>query len=146
MKVILLRDVAKIGRRFEVKEVPGGHALNFLIPRKLAEPATAEALRRLGVEMKKKSIMTDRHDESFKTILDTLGESGITLTVAANEQGHLFKGIHGADIAKHLESKGMHVDAKEVVLREPIKELGTHTITLASGTVSGTCTLTIIKA
>ena len=55
MKVILLRDVAKIGKRFEVKEVPTGHALNFLIPKKLAEPATTEALRRHSVEMKKKT-------------------------------------------------------------------------------------------
>jgi large subunit ribosomal protein L9 len=146
MKVILLRDVAKIGKRFEVKEVPTGHALNFLIPKKLAEPATTEALRRHSVEMKKKTIMTERHETGFKGVLEAFEGRVFELRVPANEQGHLFKGVHETDIAKYLVSEGFQVDASEVLLPHPIKETGEHVISLKSGTITGTCTITIMKA
>ncbi len=146
MKVILLRDVAKMGRRFEVKDVPDGHALNFLIPKKFAEIATKEALRRLSVEMKKKTIMTDRRDVSFKSVLEQLATETFEMKVTANEQGHLFKGIHASDISTYLKEKGMHVEASEVLLEHPIKEVGEHTIPLKSGEISGAFTLVISKA
>jgi large subunit ribosomal protein L9 len=146
MKVILLRDVAKIGRRFDVREVPDGHALNFLIPRKLAEPATKEALRRLEVETKKKTIMSDRHDTSFKDALKKLSESTLTLALAANEQGHLFKGVKAADILKCIIENGVHIEENEIVLPQPIKEVGEHEITLRSGDTEGVITVHITKA
>lgn len=146
MKIILLRDVAKIGRRFEVKEVPAGHAINFLIPRRLAEPATAEALKRLAVEMKKRSIVSERHDTGFKSTLEALQGKEIEMPVPANEQGHLFKGIHEADIVKHLSSLGMSVAVEEVKLAHPIKEVGDHVITLTSGDIEGACTIRVTKA
>ncbi len=138
MKVILLRDVAKIGRRFEVKEVPGGHALNFLIPRKLAEMATPEALRRLEVDIKKKTIMSDRHDTNLKSALESLAGAPVVITLSANAQGHLFKGVKAADIATALEAEGVHVKDSDVVLEQPIKEVGEYTIELKAGGVTGT--------
>jgi large subunit ribosomal protein L9 len=146
MRVILLRDVAKIGKRFDVCSVPDGHALNFLIPRKLAEPATKDALRKLEVERKKKTIMSDRHETDFKSSLEALKVNGIELSLPANEQGHLFKGVHESDIAKHLEEKGIHVDAKEVVLPHPLKEVGEHEVTFKSGDITETVIVRIIRA
>ncbi len=146
MKVILLRDVAKIGKRFEVKEVPSGHALNFLIPKKLAEPATAEALRRHTVEMKKKSIMSERHETDFKGVLETLLDKTLELRAPANDQGHLFKGIHEVDIVACLASEGLSIEPSQVVLPQPIKEVGKHVITLKSGASTGICTINIMKA
>lgn len=146
MKVILLRDVAKIGRRFEVKEVPSGHAINYLIPRKLVEPATPEALKRLKVELTKRSIMSERHDTDFKSVLDALQGKTIEMKVQANEQGHLFKGIHAGDVVRALAEKGHVVRDNEVHLPHPIKEVGTHAITLRSGSSEGVCTLVITKA
>ena len=145
MKVILLRDVAKLGRRFEVKEVPAGYAHNFLIPKKLAVPATEEALRKLTVEEKKKSILSERHDSSFKSVLEALEATLLELRVPANEQGHLFKGIHATDIAKHMRNQGMQIEDSEIILVHPIKEVGDHTITLTSGQITGTCTIRISK-
>jgi large subunit ribosomal protein L9 len=146
MKVILLKDVAKIGRRFEVKEVPTGHALNFLIPRGLAQPATQEALRKLGVEMKKKTIMSERHDSGFKSALESLAGVPVTLTLPANEKGHLFKGVHAADIAACLVKHGAEIRESEIVLPHPIKEVGDHEIALRSGETEGVITLHITKA
>jgi large subunit ribosomal protein L9 len=146
MQVILLRDVAKIGKRFEVCEVPSGHALNYLIPRKLAEPATKEALRKLSVEQKKKEVNTDRHDEHFKAALTTLAHTPIVLTARANEQGHLFKAIHADDISAACSRLGLDVKVDEVVLSNQIKTTGNHAITFRSGRASGEGTLTIVKA
>lgn len=133
MQVILLKDVAKIGRRGEVKEVPQGHAQNFLIPRKLAVPATPDALRKLTVEMKKKEINVGRHDESFEKILEALSGTPFQLSAEANEQGHLFKGIHARDIAKALGEKGMNVAESEIHLETPIKSLGEAKVLMKSG-------------
>ncbi len=146
MRVILLRDVAKIGRRYEVKEVPSGHAQNFLIPQKLAIPATPDALRKLEVEMKKKTIMTDRHDSDFTSSLEMLKSSGVDISLPANEQGHLFKGVHASDIVKHLTSQGLRIDEKEIVLPHPLKEVGEHAVTLKSGNITGEVIIRITRA
>lgn len=146
MRVILLKDVAKIGRRFDVCEVPSGHALNFLIPRKLAEPATPESLRKLNVEKAKKTILRGRHDESFLAALKDLEVKPVTLSVSANEQGHLFKGLHEKDVQEALKKEGYEVDAKEIVLSAPIKELGEHRVTLRSGEHEGSFTLTVTRS
>ncbi len=146
MKVILLKDVAKIGRRFEVKEVPSGHALNFLIPRGLAQSATADALRKLGVEMQKKTVMSERHDTGFKSALESLMNASVTLVLPANEQGHLFKGVHAADIAACFKKHGAEVRESEIILDHPIKDVGEHPITLRSGETEGVVTVHITKA
>jgi ribosomal protein L9 len=65
--------------------------------------------------------------------------------VDANEKGNLFKGIHAQDIVTLLKERGMHVDVSEVVLPHPLKELGTHAVTLTYGGVQGVCTLEIVK-
>lgn len=146
MKVILLRDVAKIGRRFEVKEVPAGHAHNFLIPRKLAEPATAESLRRLAVELKKKTVLNERHDTDFKSTLETLAGAPIELILPANAQGHLFKGVHASDIVKAAMTHGVHMSESDVALDHPIKETGEHTVALRRGDTEGTVVVRITGA
>lgn len=145
MQVILLKDVAKIGRRGEVKEVPQGHAQNFLIPRKLAVPATPDALRKLTVEMKKKEINVGRHDESFEKILEALSATPFHLSVDANEQGHLFKGIHARDIAKALGENGMDVQENEIHLEAPLKSLGEAKVLLKSGAHERVVTFIIQK-
>lgn len=133
MQVILLKDVAKIGRKGEVKEVPQGHAQNFLIPRKLAVPATPDALRKRDIDLKKKEINVGRHDDAFLKILETLSTNPLVLTGEANDQGHLFKGIHAKDIAKALSEKGMEVRENEIHLAAPIKSLGETKVLFTSG-------------
>jgi large subunit ribosomal protein L9 len=146
MKVILLRDVAKIGRRNEVREVPDGHALNFLIPRKFALPATPEALRKLQVEANKKTIMTERHDTDFKSSLLVLSKEPVVLTLPANPKGSLFKSVRAQDIVASAAEKGITLREDEVVLPHPIKEIGDYPITLRSHGTEGVMTLRITRA
>lgn len=144
MKVILLRDVARIGKRGEVKEVPTGHALNFLIPRKLALPATPENLKRTEQERAHNTEKAAHHDADFKAALATLSAAPVELKAQANAQGHLFKGIRAADIAVRFQELSIPIDVSEIVLEQPIKEVGEHTVTLSSKNERGTCTVRII--
>ncbi len=145
MKVILLRDVAKMGRKGQICEVPSGHAANFLIPRKLAVAATAENLKRHTAETKHYAEGEAKTQDAFRAVIATLEKSPVSYAAAANEQGHLFKGIRAADVAKCLKEAGMVVDVHAIVLPQPIKELGTHTITLKQGGIEGVCTLEVVK-
>lgn len=146
MKVILIKDVARLGRKSEVKDVPDGHALNFLIPRKLAVIATPEQLRRVGEEAKQHEAQKEAAHEAFKAACVTLAEKQIPYAVDANEKGHLFKGISVDDIIAHLiKTEGITLLKQSVQLAHPIKELGVHPIPISFAGLSGVCTLVVVK-
>lgn len=145
MKVILLRDVAKVGRKGQLAEVPSGHAINFLIPRKLVVPATPENLKRHTQDAERHTQDIARTQESFRHVLATLAQKPVTYSASANEQGNLFKGIHASDVVTRLAEEGLVIDVHAVVLKDPIKNIGTHIITLKQGGDEGSCTLEVIK-
>jgi large subunit ribosomal protein L9 len=144
MKVILIKDVARLGRKSEIKEVPDGHAINFLIPRKLAIIATPESIKRHGVEMKKQTEQKVQIQKSFEETLAKLKHETITYKVDANAQGHLYKGVNAEDIAKYLTALNYAITKQHVVLEHPLKEVGTYEISLVQGTLKGSCTLLIV--
>lgn len=144
MKVILLRDVAKIGRRYEVKEVPTGHALNFLIPRKLAEPATPENLRRVKDVVSKHAHSEEVHTGQFADALKELSATPLIVSAQANTQGHLFSGVHAEDIVKSAAVRGVALEVSEIVLPHALKELGTHEVTLSLRGKTGTIKVEIV--
>lgn len=146
MKVILIKDVARLGRKSEVKDVPAGHALNFLIPRKFAVIATDEQLKRIGEEEKQHDAKKEHAQELFKHACDVLAQKKVTYSVDANEKGHLFKGINTDDIAKHLETtEHIVLEKQSILLSHPIKELGVHEIPLTFAGIKGMCTLEVVK-
>ncbi len=145
MKVILIKDVARLGRKSEVKEVPSGHALNFLIPRKLAIIATPEGMKRLNEEVRQQGAHKEGELEAFKATCALLNEKAIEYPVQANDKGSLFKGIHVDDIVRHLASLGITLLKQDVVLEHPIKEVGVHKIPLRHGGTEGVCTLAVVK-
>lgn len=143
MKVILLQDVARIGRRFEVKDVPDGHALNFLIPRNMAELATPENLKRVQARAAKQETDHANREEAFDAALAKLSETQVTLSAEANDQGHLFKGIKPADIVSALEAHSVTLTEDQIELPRPIKEVGTHTIVVHLGEKKGSFELVV---
>ena len=125
MRVIFLQDVPRVGKRHDIKEVNDGYAMNFLFARKLAEPATAKAVAEL--EKRKKNIEIEREvqmDLLLKNLEEIKGKT-ITMKAKADEKGHLFSGIHSAEIAEEMH-KQHHADiAPEfIALPKPIKEIG----------------------
>ncbi len=145
MKVILLKDVARIGRRGAIIEVPTGHALNFLMPRKMAEPATPENLKRQLERQSKQAQNVVATEASFEEALKKLSETPVELSAPANEQGHLFKGIKAIDISDRLKELGLVISPENIDLPQPIKALGAHEVALMSGMKRGVFTLTIIQ-
>lgn len=145
MKVILIKDVARLGRRGEVKEVPNGHALNFLIPRKLAIIATEEGMKRLNEEIKKHGEKREHAQQSFTEALARLEKENIPYPIEANDKGVLFKGISAQDIAEQFEKMGIPISRENIMLKQPIKEVGIHDIVLTHGKIEGVCKLEVIK-
>lgn len=134
MKIILLKDVKKIGKKYDVKEVADGFALNSLIPSKSAIPATQSNLNM--IEMKKKGDMLEiaKTEAEIQKALSAIKGIAITLTGKVNDKGHLFAGIHKEEIIKALkDQKGVNIESEHVVLEKPIKEVGDHAITIKVG-------------
>ena len=129
MQVILMDDVEKIGRRGEIVDVSRGYVRNFLIPRGLAEVATAgklvEAQHRMEEEAERERRMAERAEE----IAETLNKSVITIEARTGEYERLFGSITAANIARAIEdARDIHLDRRRIRLEEPIKSLGTHQV------------------
>lgn len=125
MKVILLTDVVNVGHKYDVKEVSSGYASNFLIPRKLAEIATARKVKRV-TEMKKiHDVQQKVQEDLLSKNIGSLEGTLIEIKVPANEQGHLFKGIHKEEIALKLkEQVHINISPEMIILEHPLKEVG----------------------
>lgn len=141
--MILQQDVAKIGKRFDVVEVPNGYALNQLIPQKKAQAATPANLKKISARKAKVAESAASAHEDFTAAVAALKDAPHTLTVEANEQGHLFKGVKADDIATSLQAAGHYVTVEHITLAEPIKDCGEYTIALSDGDTQGSVTIVV---
>lgn len=124
MKVILLQDVDKIGKKYEVKDVAAGHARNFLIPKGLAKPATEEALKWVAAQ---KEVLEKKAEEDLKKVQETastLDGQEIIIPVKIGEEEQLFESIGQQKILEKLKEAGFEVKKDQIILAEPIKEVG----------------------
>ena len=131
MKVILLKDVAKIGRKYDVKDVADGHALNFLIPRGLVEIAIPQAVKK--IELLKANDATEKkiQGELFLKNLEVIENLTLTLKEKANEKGHLFAGVTKEMLALEIfKAIRLNIDPESIKLDKPIKEIGKHKVVI----------------
>ena len=134
MKVILLRDVAKIGQKFDTKNVSDGYALNFLIPNGLAEMATAKVLSRVDMMKKRDSEEKKIREGLLAKNLADLKDTQIEIKEKANEQGHLFAGVHKEEIIAELKKQTrLDILPEYLELEKPIKQTGEYTIHVKVG-------------
>ena len=128
MKVILLADVPALGRKGEVKEVSGGYARNFLLPRRLVEPATDAAVAGLAA----KKIRTERgkaeEEKKYRAIAEKLKTTVISFTIKVGEKGKAFGSINALKIQEALAQQSVHVEKEWIMLDEPIKATGEKSI------------------
>jgi large subunit ribosomal protein L9 len=135
MKVIFLKDVPRVGKRHDIKEVNDGYAMNFLFPKKLAEPATSKAVAEL--EQRKKTIEIEKEvqddllmknlEEIKGKVVHMKGKADLPRLASgkAGEKGHLFAAIHKEDIIRALkEQHHAEVSPDSIALEKPIKEIG----------------------
>lgn len=131
MKVILLKDVPKIGRRGEIKEVTAGYASNFLIRQGLAQAATAAATAKLATEKRDKTAQQIRTQEQAQRQKTELERRTFTVKVKTGEKGQVFGGVHGKDIAAAIYQKTkIQLEKSQIQVPHGIKQLGEQIITI----------------
>lgn len=129
MKVILLADVKSVGKKGQVVDVADGYGQNFLIPRKLASPATAGAVKRRTKEMADQSSKKARELEAAEAVAERLGSKPLTIKVKVGDGGKLFGSVTSSDIASAVKAEfGESVDKKKIHLPKPIREIGEHQV------------------
>lgn len=133
MKVILLRDVARIGKKGSLVEVQDGYARNQLIPSRSAEAATPQSIKRFNNTMAAKEAGKAAEEEKFFELKKELGATEVAVAVEANEKGHLFKAVSMEEIAKAAEAAGVKMSADSLSTGDPIKSLGEHQVHVNHG-------------
>lgn len=129
MKIILIKDVSKLGRKFDIKDVSSGYAINLLIPQGLALSATPDVVKRLEVEKKKLDEERKIHDDLLLKNLKDLDGRTLTIVGKANEKGHLFAGLHREAIVAELQKQTeLQIDPSFIKIEHPVKEIGEHLI------------------
>lgn len=124
MKVILLEDIDTLGKMGDTVNVKDGYARNFLIPRKLALPATARNLKAQDHQIRDIERRKEKIVEGARSLADRIAGVSLTFTRKTGEKGRLFGSVTNMDIAQALAEKGLTVDRKDILLPEPIKSLG----------------------
>lgn len=131
MKVILLQDVPKVGRRYDIKDVPSGYARNFLIMNKLAEVATPARERELKGLRDKEEGVRRAADAETEAVLKKVDGKTVNMFGKASEAGHLFARIKEEDIAEAIKKDfNITLNPQAIILAHPIKEVGEHAITI----------------
>ena len=128
MKIILLDDVAKVGRRGEVRDVSDGYARNFLIPKKLALSASAGNMKNIEHIKQQAHAKADRVKDDAEAMRQRIETLTLEERRQASEEGKLFGSVTSQDIAEFLDKHGVKVERRRIQLDEPIKTLGDTTV------------------
>ena len=124
MKVILLENVDKIGKKFEVKNVSDGYARNFLFPKNLAKPATPEALKWLEMQEEINRKKAEENLKEAEKAASSIDGAEVSIFVKVGDEGQLFESINTKKIAEKIKEMGIEVKKNQIELENPIKETG----------------------
>jgi large subunit ribosomal protein L9 len=135
MKVILLKDIAKLGKRGEVKEVADGYAINVLMKKGDALQATPGELSKWKAKEDVKKHRKELESSAFAVLVDKLSHNSLTIRDKKHDgKGQLFASVKEADIVDAIFSTvQVSIDPKQIVLQNPIKSLGVHFFDLKQG-------------
>lgn len=124
-----MKDVAKIGKKYDVKDVADGYALNFLIPHGRAKVATAEALKKIDALKAELDAERKVQEDLIAKNLHEIDGKEVRLAAKVNEKGHLFAALHATDIVAAVkDSLGADVAPDFIAMNGHIKEAGEHAI------------------
>jgi len=132
VQVLLRRDVKGIGRRGDIVTVSSGHARNYLIPNGLAVEATDGAVEQAATVKKSRAVREAADRESARAIATAFAETPLIITAKAGATGKLFGSVTAADIVEAVERQfHVVVERKHVSIEHPIREVGTHSVSVA---------------
>ena len=140
MKVILQQDVRGQGKKGQMIEVAEGYARNFLLPRKLAVPATADAMNTKRLQEKAKKAEEARQKAEAQAVAEKLKGAVVKLTAKAGANGKLFGAVTSKEVSDALQSQhGIELAKNKIVMDEPIKSYGSYELKAKLGfEISGT--------
>jgi large subunit ribosomal protein L9 len=130
MEVILREHVDNLGERGQIVKVADGYARNYLLPRKLALPATEGNKKHVERERKIVEVREAQEKSQAEAIAGRLASIEITIARRVGETAQLYGSVTSADIAEYLRGKGFDVDRRKLILPEPIKSLGAYDVPL----------------
>jgi large subunit ribosomal protein L9 len=128
MKIILMEDVPALGHRGEVREVATGYARNFLLPKKLALPATPANLQNLEQLKRQRQRAEVKAREEAQAAADRIAGLTLAVTTRASDDGRLYGSVSAQDIVEFLERHQIPVEKRRVQLEDPIKALGEYRV------------------
>lgn len=144
MKVILLQDVAKIGRKHEIVNVPDGYGQNQLIPKGWAKPATKDNLKQIEQLQAEKGVKQGAAAERFLTAKKFLSETVLVLKDHKHDKGHLFAAVKPDEIVAAALAEGLVLDKGMIRITNTIKTTGEHEIELVQGEHSATFKISVV--
>ena len=148
MQVILLKDVTKVGRQFELKTVADGFALNFLFPRGLAELATKDKIASLETKQAAIAHMQAAGEKDLAAAIKKLDGATVSIKAGkASESGSLYKGISAEVVAEALSKHaGAKIPSDAFEFSQPIKSVGEHALALSAAGAKAQCSLIVEAA
>ena len=145
-QAILLQDVDSLGERGHVVDVAPGYLRNYLVPRKLAQPATAGALEEAKRRMEAAERAAEQRRERETEAAGLLGKTVLTIHQRAGEDGKLFGSVGPKEIVDALrEARDLRIDKKQVQLEQPLRELGTFMVEIQLSDGTNAAVKTIIS-
>lgn len=131
MKLILQQEVKGLGKKDTIVEVSEGYARNFLLPKKLALPATEATVNQVNAQKAAQARREQQALDEAKMLVSQLSKVSVTVSVKSGEGGKLFGSVTGKDVADALESQhGLTIDKRKVELKDAVKSVGTYTATV----------------
>jgi large subunit ribosomal protein L9 len=131
MEVLLLKDIEELGQAGKIKKVADGYARNYLLPRGLAVRATPGAIKQVEKQQQAATRRQAQELSEAQAVAQVLDGVSVTFQARAGESDRLYGSITSANIAEALAEKtGQEVDRRKIEIEEPLKELGTHAITV----------------
>ena len=147
MKVILQQDVKGQGKKGQMVEVSEGYARNFLLPRKLAILATADAINTMNLKEKARKAEEARQKAEAEATAEKLKECMVKLTAKAGSGGRLFGAVTTKEISEGLQKQfGLDIPKQKLVLEDPIKSFGSYQVKAKLGfEVTGTVYVSVFE-
>ena len=127
-KLVLRKEVGGLGAPGDVVDVKPGYARNFLLPNELAYPASGAMVKQVEIEKRKAMARAEKEIEAAKVLAGKISAVSITVPVEVGEEEKIFGSVTSIDIAGALGEEGYEIDRHDIVLEEPIKELGVYTV------------------
>ena len=128
MKVILIQDVDNLGKIGDNVNVKNGYARNFLIPKKLALFASDQNMKSIESMIKQQELKNAKERSNLESLAKVIDKVTLKFELKAGEEGKLFGSVTSQMISDELAKQDLSVDKKEIILEEPIKELGKHKV------------------